>query len=151
MKNQYTLTIGGTFMEKLILIDPMVEPENSILETALGKNYKLYTEFVDKVNQLNLIPEWNYYNDGKSWLCKILNKKKNMAWLSVWNTGFKLAFYFTGKTINGVYELDINNEIKNTAKEMKPIGKLCPVVFFVKNKRTINDGLKLLEYKIKLK
>jgi hypothetical protein len=138
-------------MEHQILTDPMIKPDDNVIENALGKNYKLFMAFLDKINGLKLIPEWNYYNDGKSWLCKLLNKKKNMCWLSIWNTGFKLAFYFTEKTIGGVYELDIDNEIKNNAKEMKPVGKLCPIVFFVKNKKIMNDGLKILEYKIGLK
>ena len=137
-------------MENQILTDPMVKPENNVLEAALGKNYKLYAEFLNKINELNLVLEWNYYNDGKSWLGKLLNKKKNMAWLSIWNTGFKLTFYFTEKTIDGVYELDIDNEIKTISKEMKPVGKLRTVIFLIKSKKALNDGLKLLEYKIKV-
>ena len=31
-------------MENQILTDPMIKPENKVLETALGKNYKLYAE-----------------------------------------------------------------------------------------------------------
>jgi hypothetical protein len=138
-------------MENQILTDPMVKPENNVLEAALGKNYKLYTEFANKINQLNLILEWNYYNDGKSWLCKILCKKKNVCWLSVWNTGFKLTFYFTEKTIEGIYELDIDNEIKDAAKNMKPVGKFHPVIILIKNKKLINIGIKLLEYKMSIK
>jgi len=35
-------------MENQILIDPMVKPENHVLENALGKNYRKFTEFVKK-------------------------------------------------------------------------------------------------------
>ena len=129
----------------------MVKPENKVLETALGKNYKLYTKFVNKINELKLILEWNYYKDGKSWLCKVLNKKKNMGWLSVLDAGFRLTFYFNEKTIDGVYELNIDDEIKNNAKNMKPIGKLRPVTILLKNKKLVNNGIKLLEYKLSLK
>ena len=138
-------------MENQILTDPMVKPDKKVLEKTLEKNYKLYQEFEMKINEIKLIFEWNYYNDGKSWLCKILNKKKNIAWLSIWNTGFKLTFYFTEKTIDGIYELDIENEIKENAKKMKPVGKLRPVIFLVKNKKLMNNGIKLLEYKMNLK
>ncbi|MCL2185287.1 MAG: DUF3788 domain-containing protein [Treponema sp.] len=138
-------------METQILTDPMIKPNNKVLETALGKNFKRFMEFLSKIGELNLVPEWNYYNDGKSWLCKILNKKKNLAWLSVWNTGFKLSFFFTEKTIAGVYELDIDDEIKTIAKDMKPTGKLLPVVFLIKNKKMLSAGLRLLEYKMRLK
>jgi len=138
-------------MENNILSDPLIKPTAAVLEKALGKNYKRFTELACKIEQLDLVLEWNYYNDGKSWLGKILNKKKNLCWLSVWDEGLKLAFFFTEKTISGVYEMDINAEIKNSTKEAKPIGKLIPVVFFVTNKEKLNNGLSLIEYKKSLK
>ena len=82
-------------MEKLLLLDPKVNPDNDVLKTTLKKAYKIYQEFVEKINDKELVLEWDYYNDQKSWLCKVLKKKKNMCWLSIWNTGFKLTFYFT--------------------------------------------------------
>jgi len=138
-------------METQILIDPMVKPENDVLENALGKNYNRYKEFMDKINAQNLIVEWNYYNDGKSWLGKILNKKKNLCWLSIWNTGFKLTFYFTEKTIKGIHELEIDETIKNIVDNVKPIGKLFPLIMLIENKKLMNDGIKILEYKMQLK
>ncbi|MDR0473295.1 MAG: DUF3788 domain-containing protein, partial [Treponema sp.] len=137
-------------MENKTLTDPMEKPESKVLETALGKKYSLYTDFVNKLSELNLILEWNYYKDEKSWLCKILNKKKNIAWLSVWNTGFKLTFYFNENTIEGMYELDIDNEIKDNARNMKPVGKFRPVMILIKNKKLVNNGIKLLEYKMSI-
>ena len=138
-------------MENKILTDPKVKPENDVLENALGKNYTRYTEFVNTINAQNLIVEWNYYNDGKSWLGKILCKKKNLCWLSVWNTGFKLTFYLTEKTIQGIQALEIDDEIKNTVTKSKPIGKLFPIILLIKNKKTMQDGLSILEYKMQLK
>ena len=138
-------------MENQILTDPMVKPDINILENALGKNYGLFNEFVEKISVNNFILEWNYYNDGKSWLCKILNKKKNMGWLSVWNTGFKITVFFTERTINGVYGLNINDDVKTMAKETKFTGKLLLIILLIKNKKALSDGLKLLEYKMTLK
>jgi hypothetical protein len=138
-------------METQVLTDPTVKPENNVLKNVLGKNFGLYKEFVNKINEKNLTLEWNYYKDGKSWLCKILNKNKNICWLSVWNTGFKLTYYFNEKTINGIRELEINDDIKNIVKEIKPIGKLLPIILLVKNKKIMNGGIKLLEYKMTLK
>ncbi|MDR0515524.1 MAG: DUF3788 domain-containing protein [Fibromonadaceae bacterium] len=94
-------------------------------------------------NAQNFILEWNYYNDGKSWLGKILNKKKNLCWLSAWNTGFKLTFFFTEKTINGIQELEIDDEIKDMAKNNKPTGKLFPVIILISNKKRMNGCLKI--------
>jgi len=138
-------------MENQLLKDPTVKPENAVLENALGKNYTRYTEFLNKLANHNLAVEWNYYNDGKSWLGKILHKKKNLCWLSIWDTGFKLTFLFTEKTINGVHELNIDAGIKSMAQNAKPTGKLIPIILLLKNKKTIDDGFKILEYKRQLK
>ena len=138
-------------MQKQVLLDPMVEPKDSVLEDALGKKYELFTEFSKEIERKELILEWNYYKDTKSWLCKVLNKKKNLCWLSVWDTGFKLTFYFTEKNVEGIYSLDINNDIKEAIIETKHVGKLIPVIIEVKDKGKIKDGLKIMEYKNNLK
>ena len=138
-------------MENKILTNPMEKPEVNVLENALGKNYKRFTEFVSKIETKNLILEWRYYNDAKSWLGKILNKKKNLCWLSVWDTGFKLTFYFPEKAMAGIHKLEINDEIKKTAKEEKPIGKSHPIIILIASKEKMNNALKILEYKMELK
>ena len=138
-------------MDEQILMDPMVKPKDNVLENALGENYKLFIEFSEEIKEKDFIMQWNYYKDGKSWLCKVLNKKKNLCWLSVWNTGFKLTFYFVEKTIEGIYNLDINDEIKKNTKEAKPVGKLIPIIIEIKNKTKMKNGIKILKYKNKLK
>jgi len=138
-------------MENKTLTDPAVKPDNNVLEAALGKNYRRFTEFAKKAQEMNLVLEWHYYLDGKSWLCKVLNKKKNLCWLSVWDTGFKLTFYFTEKTMQGMYDLDIDEDIKKAAAETESTGKLRPVKLSIKNGKMLKDAMKILEYKKQLK
>jgi hypothetical protein len=138
-------------MEELLLKNPNVFPENDVLENILGKQYKYYQKFVEKLNENKLTIEWNYYKDGKSWLCKIINKKKTVCWLSIKNTGINLGFYFTEKNINGVNELEIDEEIKEMANNTKNVGKLLPISFVIDNNNKINDAIKIMEYKMKLK
>jgi hypothetical protein len=138
-------------MDEQILTDPMVEPKDDVLEDSLGEKFKLFMDFSEEIKRQKFILQWNYYKDGKSWLYKILYKKKNLCWLSVWKTGFKLTFYFTEKTIEGIYNLSINDEIKKIARESKLIGKLKPITIEVKNNTKMKDGIKILEYKNKLK
>jgi hypothetical protein len=46
----------------------MVYPTDVVLETSLGKNYKIYQEFGKKINKIDLKLEWHYYiNFGKIW------------------------------------------------------------------------------------
>jgi hypothetical protein len=137
--------------EIIILTDPMEEPNNRVLETTLGKKYKIYQEFINRINEINLILEWNYYKDQGNWLCKLLNKKKNIAWLSIWDTGIKVTFYFSEKTIEGIYELNIDNKIKKVAKEAKPVGKLRPLIVTIENSKVVDDIVEVIKYKIQLK
>ncbi len=138
-------------MENQILTDPKVKPEEEVLKRALGKNFNAYKYFLDKISAQNLVVEWNYYNDGKSWLGKILHKKKNLCWLSIWNIGFKLTFYFTEKSIKGIYELEIDEKVKNSVDKIKTVGKLFPVIMLIENEKIMDDAMKLLEYKMKIK
>jgi len=137
--------------EVIQLTDPMITPDDTVLEEVLGKKYKIFQNFKLKISEMGLVFEWNYYNDTKAWLCKVINKKKNTCWLSVRNTGFKLTFYFSEKAIEGVFGLEIDDKIKKIAKEMKPVGKSHPVSFLVENTKIIKDSMKLLEYKIESK
>ena len=137
-------------MENRILLDPLVHPDN-ILESALGKKYALFENFRQKIAEQNLILEWHYYLDAKSWLGKVLYKKKNLCWLSVWNTGFKLTFYFPEKIIDRVYALDIDDEIIMAAKEIKSVGKSRPVMLLIRNKKIMNNAFKILDFKRNLK
>ena len=138
-------------MENQLLRDPSVKPDNAVLEAALGKNYPRFMEFTEKLSGMNLVPEWHYYRDGKSWLGKVLFKKKNLCWLSVWDTGFKMTFYFSEKTMQGMYDLDIDENIKKAAAETEATGKLRPVKLSIRNGKMLKDAMKILDYKKQLK
>ena len=138
-------------MENKLLTAPEVFPDNAVLQAALGKKFVLYEEFVKLLSEKNIVPEWHYYNDGKTWLGKTMYKKKNMAWISVWNTGFKVTFYFTEKTLPGFYALEISDELKQAVKAQKSVGKLIPALLLISSKKVLKDAMKIFEYKMGLK
>jgi hypothetical protein len=136
----------------MLLKDPGVSPTKKVLETALGKSFTVYEDLMDTITGKNygLLPSWNYYKDGKAWLCKAQHKKKTVFWLSVWDKYFKLSFYFTEKTSKGINALDIDSSIKNGFKTNKPVGRLVPLVINVNKKGQLKDVLKIIGYKIDL-
>jgi len=138
-------------MENIELTDPAVKPEDKVLEKALGKKYNLFMDFVGRLGEQDLAIEWNFYNDGKCWLGKILYKKKNLCWVAIWNTGFKVTFYFLDRTIGGLYELNIDEEIKNLGENSKRVGKFIPITLLISSKKKLNNALKVLEYKKQVK
>jgi len=98
-----------------------------------------------------LVPEWRYYNDGKAWLCKAVFKKKTIFWLSVWDGFFKAGFYFVERHCPGIYELAVDDSIKQELKKAKPFGTLYPVGLTISKSEQINDLLALIQYKKGLK
>jgi hypothetical protein len=140
-------------METRLLREKEVYPNNEVLEKALGESFLAFNELMETISneKYALVPDWRYYKDGKSWLCKVSNKKKTVCWISVWNKFFKAGFYFTEKTRLGINELNIENKIKEEFSQSKNIGKLIPLVINVFRKEQIDDVLKIIEYKKKLK
>lgn len=140
-------------METLLLREKEVYPNKEVLEKALGESYLAFNELLGTISneKYALVPDWRYYKDGKSWLCKVSYKKKTVCWISVWNEFFKVGFYFTEKTRLGINELNIDNKIKEDFSQSKNIGKLIPLVINVLRKEQIDDVLRIMEYKKKLK
>ena len=138
-------------MDKILLEDPGIIPTATVLGKVLGNLYPVYSEFMEMVKSevFCLNPEWRYYKDGKAWLCKITSKKKTVAWLSVWPDCFKIAFYFTEKSGDGIPGLIIDDSIKEFYLNHKPVGKLKPLVIEVRSKSQLDDINTLIKYKIR--
>lgn len=137
-----------------LLRNPGIFPADEELEIVFGKEvFRVYNELMNTLtsDKFGLKPEWNYYKDGKAWLCKVIYKKKTIFWLSVWENAFKIVFYFTGKTRPGLLELDIKDTIKNKFANTQAAGKLIPLIFEIDGKEQLDDLLKISKYKMNLK
>ncbi len=141
-------------METQLLRDPQIFPTEDVLKNALEPDaYEVFASFMNVITsaEYGLTYEWRYYNDGKSWLCKILHKKKTVMWLSVWNGFFKISFFFTEKHLEGIAALDIAENIKEDFCKAKPIGRLIPMLFNINNKKELSDVLTVAAFKKSLK
>lgn len=140
-------------METQLLREKQILPTGEVLEDALGKSYPVFEEMMEIITSspYGLEPQWNYYNDGKAWLCKVCFKKKTVFWLSVWDSYYKIGFYFTAKTGGAIAALPIDELIKKEFVKHKPIGKLLPLAMNITHKDQIKDLLTLIEYKKSLK
>jgi len=126
------------------LTNPAIEPDGKVLKSELGDEYRLYLEFATQLEKLSLKLEWHYYNDYKSWLCKILDGKKNIGWLSVWDDGFRVTVYFNLRTISEVP--------KDMLVYLEPYGKTyMPLIVRVKTSTALKDAITCLEYKRRIK
>ncbi len=140
-------------METQLLKNMEIFPSGTVLKEIMGDNYPVFEYFSGILSSLPLALtlEWHYYNDGKAWLGKVLNKKKTVCWLSVWEGYFKVSFFFTAKHLEGIAALNIEESIKEDFCRNKPIGKLMPMIFKIDNAQQISELLKVIEFKKNLK
>ncbi len=124
--------------EKPILNDPDVFPSGGVLQDVLGEAKPTYDALMESITGYHpdVTIDWKFYNDGKSWLCKISHKKKTVCWLSVWEGMFKVTFYFNPKTAPGVEQLDIPETVKRRLMDLDTSRKFLPLTFEI---RTLSD------------
>lgn len=140
-------------METQLLREENPFPDAGVLKLNLGDIYDVYAVLASIITNepCSLQMEWNYYKDGKAWLCKITFRKKTVMWLSVWDDCFKVSFFFTEKSKSGIEELKIDPSIKESFLKSKNIGKLIPLVIAIKEKNQVDDILKIIEFKKSIK
>jgi len=140
--------------ENLLLRDSEINPTNEVLEKALGKDiFQVYETLIKTITnvEFELKPEWNFYKDGKAWLCKVTYKNKTIFWLSIWEKCIKTGFYFTDKTRLGIFSLQINKKIVQDFEKTKTVGKLFPLVVEIDKKSQLEDLKEIIKYKKSLK
>jgi hypothetical protein len=86
-------------MDRPALNDDAVFPDDVVLSRQLGKAKPAWDAFMAMLRQdyPQFSAEWRYYNDGKSWLCKVMRKDKTICWASVWDRYFRTTFYLSSR------------------------------------------------------
>ncbi len=127
-------------------------PNAELIEQYLRQAYPVYQEFSAYMHneQSGLIPSWMYYKDVKYWLCKVQHKKKTIFWLTVWESYFKLTFYFTEKLEAGVEGLEIDPTLKEQHRANKRSGKIKPLTLDIRARSQLQDAYVLIKFKISL-
>lgn len=135
-----------------LLKDPEQAPDDRLFRQILNQEVFLIHQKMKQIfDEYGLLTEWRYYNDGKAWLWKVTRKTKTIVWISLWEDFFKSSFYFTEKTRLGIDKLEISDGIKSTFTEVKPMGKLVPLILDIQNIDELNDFEKIIAYKLSLK
>lgn len=123
-------------------------PDDTLLKSILKKSFDTYKNLLELFIRNGMNYEWRYYRDGKAWLCKVQKAKKTIVWMSAWNGYMQTAIYFPEKHIAKVYELDINETIKEKFRTTKNVGKSKPCIFELKYEKMLDDFEKVMMYKI---
>lgn len=134
-----------------VLTDSSVYPDEKILKEVLGSSYPSYIALLELLDQNDMLYEWRYYMDGKSWLFKAQRKKKTILWMSAWKGLMKAAIYIPDRLTDKIYELPVSEETKERIKSTGNVGKSKPCTFEIRDQRVLLDLEKVMQFKIQMK
>lgn len=137
----------------LILSDKEVIPTDEYIFSILGEKSELWKSIMRhaKEDYMDISGTWNYYNDGKQWLFKMVQKKKTIFWAGILQDTFRITFYFGDKAEPIIENSDLPQSIKDGFRTAKKYGAIRPISIKVTEHSDLDSVLKLISIKSKIK
>jgi len=137
--------------EIYILSDKQIKPTDDYIFSLLGDKKILWQNIMKYASGKDINGSWNYYNDGKQWLYKVIQKKKTIFWAALLKDTFRVSFYFGDKAEPLIDASDLNQSIKDDFKGGKRYGKIRAISIKMKDSSDIETVKKLIDIKTRLK
>lgn len=139
--------------EKPVLGDKNVFPSDEYLQSIIGDKMEIWQKLLSYVkdNYKDITEEWRYYNDGKQWLFKLQQKKKTIFWASILKDTFRITFYFGNKAETVIEGSMIPQKIKDDFRDARRFGTLRPITTIVNENQDLDNIIKLIDVKVKIK
>jgi hypothetical protein len=140
-------------MEPIVLTDPNVQPTDELIFSIIGENSVYWQQIIDYLydNHSEISEQWRFYNDGKSWLYRVLRKKNTIYWIGVQKDTFRLSFWLSEKAIPMIEASTLPDAIKEEYRNAKPFNKSRCVTVVMRSSEDLDNVLKLIELKLKIK
>jgi hypothetical protein len=140
-------------MEPIVLTDPNVQPTEELIFSIIGENHVYWEQLVDYLydKHFDITEEWRFYNDGKSWLYRALRKKNTLYWIGVIKDTFRVSFWLGDKAEPVLLASALPDNIKEEFKNAKRYGKLRAISIEMRTDEDLENVLKLIELKTKIK
>jgi len=139
--------------ETKIFNDPGLRPDDEAVFSNAGKHKELWKEIINYMSSVypGSTGGWNYYNDGKQWLYKMVYKKKTVYWASMMEGGFHITFYFGDKAEPAIMESGLSNSTKESFLTGKRFGKIRAISYRVDQMQDYSDIFKTIDIRVKQK
>jgi len=139
--------------DNIILSDKNTRPDDEYIFSIIGNNKILWQDLMNHMheNYDNTSGVWNFYNDGKRWLFKFLKKKKTVFWISILKDTFRVTFWFGDKAEPLIESSDLPQSIKEEFYSAKKYGLVRSVTIKMENTEDLNNVIKLVVIKCKMK
>ena len=139
--------------EKTVLSDKSIVPTDDFIFSIIRERKVHWLRIMNYLseNYPDASGTWNYYNDGKQWLFKYVRKKKTIFWASLLKDTFRITFYLGNKAESVIENSDLPVSIKEEFKTAKRYGLIRPVTLIIRNEEDVDNVLKMIVIKVKLK
>ncbi len=140
-------------LENILLTDKDIYPSDDVIYSIIGDkkvHWQRITNYMSD-NYKDSSGEWRFYNDGKRWLFKMVNKKKTVFWSSLITGTFRITFYLGNKAESIIENSDLTQSVKDEFKNAKKYGLIRPVSFIIKDSEDVDNVLKMIDLKTKIK
>jgi hypothetical protein len=139
--------------ENLMLTNSLVYPTEEIIFSIIGEKKKYWKAIMLYMSEIYIgsAGEWNFYNDGKRWLFKMVYRKKTVFWSGIIKDSFRVTFYLGNKADSVIENSELPDSIKSEFKTAKRYGLIRPLTFIVNSHDDYENILKLIDIKIQLK
>jgi hypothetical protein len=139
--------------ENLLLTDKQIYPTDELIFSIIGDKKIFWQTIMNHMsnNYRESLGQWNFYNDGKRWLFKMVYKKKTIFWAGIIIDTFRITFYLGNKAEAIIENSDLPQGIKEEFKTAKKYGSIRPVTFIVNDLTAVDNVLKMISIKSKIK
>lgn len=133
----------------MVLSDKSVIPTDDYIFSLIGENKIHWLRIMNYISEdyKDASGSWNYYNDGKQWLFKMVHKKKTIFWSGIITGTFRITFYFGDKAEPVIFNSDLPPAIKEGFKTAKKYGLIRPVSIIITDNTDVDNVLKLIGIK----
>jgi hypothetical protein len=139
--------------EILALSDKQVIPTDEHIFSIIGEKKILWQSIIKYLadNHKDASGTWNYYNDGKQWLFKMVLKKKTIFWAAILENTFRITFYFGDKAVPLIVSSDLPQTIKDNFLNGKRYGKIRAISLKMVDLSDVEIVKKVIQIKIMIK
>ena len=131
------------------LNDPDIYPDDDVLKDVLGDGFEFYLNLLEIYREHGLELEWRFYKDGGAWLCKVVQKKRTIVWMSAWKGFMQASVYMPVRLLDQLFELDLGEEVLHKLRNTRDVGKSKPCIFDVTNREILEPLLMVMQFKMK--
>jgi hypothetical protein len=139
--------------EKIVLTDKEIEPTPNQVFSIIGNKKPLWENTMNYCyeNYQHISEVWRFYNDGKCWLFRLLQKKNTVFWVGILADTFRISFWFGDKAESFIDKSDLPETIKQEFKTAKRYNKIRGISVKVLDTSDVETVKKLVDIKLSLK